>query len=310
MSNDYLNHGLKPHDDYDDLDDLDNVDDDLDGSDDGRARTFPPFQPGRRIGKKFADTWWGNAWIAAMESTALDADQLKKGRKYAFGGFVGPITASPGRISAPVHDGDDYRPYQTLVRFAALSDAEWDRFLDRVAAKAGHIAALLDREMPHDLIGAADDAGVRLLPSDGDLDPECDCPDWDHPCKHAAALSYQASWLLDHDPFVLLLIRGRGEDELTAELRRRNTGRAAVAATGEENEGTPALLAYTAQLRPLPEPPRSVVGDPLELAPLLAEAEAPGIDPDALGLLAAEAAAWARDLLAASPDDDLDMLRD
>lgn len=274
-----------------------------------RAHTFPPFRPGRRIGKKFADTWWGNAWIAEMETTALDPDQLKKGRRYAFGGHVGPITVSPGRISASVHDGDHYQPYQTLVRLAELSDAEWDRFLDRVAAKAGHIAALLDREMPRELVGAAEDAGVRLLPSHGDLDPECDCPGWDYPCQHAAALSYQASWLLDRDPFVLLLIRGRGEEELSAELRRRNTGRAGFAAT-RQSQGTPAPEAYSARPGPLPALPRSVTGEPLVLAPLLAAAEEPGIDPAALSLLAQDAAARAADLLAAGPGDDLVPERD
>lgn len=65
------------------------------------------------------------------------------------------------------------------------------------------------------------------------------------------------------------------------------------------------LAAYAAQPGPLPEPPRPVSGDPLVLAPLLAAAEAPGIDAQALSLLARDAAARARQLLAAEPEDDL-----
>ena len=64
--------------------------------------------------------------------------------------------------------------------------------------------------MPQELVTTADDAGVRLLPGYGDLEPSCDCPSWDHPCRHAAALSYQASWLLDRDPFVLAADAGAG----------------------------------------------------------------------------------------------------
>ncbi|OSC47127.1 hypothetical protein B5181_42380, partial [Streptomyces sp. 4F] len=73
--------------------------------------------------------------------------------------------------------------------------------------RPGHIAALLDKELPHSLA----DCGVPLLPGPGDLAPQCSCPDSGHPCKHAAALCYQTARLLDADPFVLLLLRGRGE---------------------------------------------------------------------------------------------------
>ncbi len=262
-----------------------------------RAISFPPFPPGRRYGKKFADTWWGNAWIESMQDTALDPDQLKSGRKYAFGGQVGAITVSPGRVTAPVHDGDHHHPHTTTVRFAELSDAEWNRFLDRVAAKAGHIAALLDREMPRELVGAAADAGTRLLPGYGDLDPECACPGWDSPCKHAAALAYQVSWLLDRDPFVLLLLRGRGEAELTEELLRRNTGRGARA-DGEPATGTPAADAWAAEPAALPAPPAHLAGA-LDLAPVLAEIDLARhpVDPAALVVLAADAADRARALL-------------
>ncbi|PWU51030.1 hypothetical protein DLJ47_22565 [Micromonospora sp. S4605] len=278
----------------------DELDDDADATeDDRRARTFAAFGPGRRIGKKFADTWWGNAWIEAMERSALDPEQLRKGRRYAFAGQVGPITVSPGRISAPVHDGDQYTPHRTVVRIGTLTDGEWDRLLDRVATKAGHIAALLDREMPHDLIDTADDAGIRLLPSYGDLEPLCDCPSWDHPCRHAAALSYQASWLLDRDPFVLLLMRGRAEPELIEELRRRNARRPVDAVAEGELAGTPADEAYAAVPAPLPEPPGPVHGEPMALAPLLAAHHAVGVDAEALGMLAVDAALRARDLLTA-----------
>lgn len=268
-----------------------------------RAITFPAFPPGKRYGKKFADTWWGNAWIEAMEATALDPEQLKKGRKYAFAGQVGAITVSSGRISAPVHDGDHYRPHTTVIRFRELSDADWDRFLDEVAGNAGHIAALLDRDMPRELVRAADDTGVRLLPSCGDLDTDCGCPGWESPCKHAAALSYQVSWLLDRDPFVLLLVRGRGEDELTEELHRRNTRRAADASAADSAAGTPAAEAWSARPSAPPDPPGPLLAAPLDLAQLLADVdvEEPPVVADAIAVLAADAADRARSLLAGAP---------
>lgn len=210
---------------------------------------FPAFPATKRRPGRFARTWWGNAWLQAMEDTSLDLEQLKRGRRFAYAGLVGPITASPGRIAAQVF-GEDGSMHHTVVFVDRLTSAQWRRFLDEVAVKAGHLAALLDKDMPADLVTAAADADVPLLPGIGDLQPECDCDGFELPCRHAAALCFQTSWLLDADPFVLLLLRGLGRAELTDELRNRAARRAAA---------TPATL------------PATVPGvDPAELAAVVA----------------------------------------
>ena len=249
---------------------------------DERVRGFPAFGATGARGK-FATSWWGRAWVRAMEDTALDLRQLKAGRRYAAAGLVGPITVSPGRIAAVVDDVDG-GPYRTELRLAELSEGDWTRFLDRVASRAGHLAALLDRDMPHDLVEAADDAGVHLLPVIGDLDPECDCPGWELPCKHAAALSFQASWLLDADPFVLLLMRGLGEREIRAELESRTAPREDFAAAAADR--TPGELPDLAAFQPSGAP--SIPA-------------APGVPAEAFALLTANASGQARALLAGEP---------
>lgn len=246
------------------------------------ARGFPAF-PRQRAGARFAASWWGRAWIKAMEDTSLDQGLLRRGRAYAKTGQVGPITVSAGRIAAVTEQEHD-----TVVRVEQLTDDDWARFLDQVAAKAGHIAALLDGDMPYELAEAAEDAGVPLLPAVGDLEPECSCPDWGHPCVHAAALCYQASWLLDADPFVLLLLRGRGERELVEALQERAAAPPG-AGTVRQDAGTPGH----GIVPPLPgPPPLDVTYTPLELE------SAPGVDVNALRALAASAASRARELLA------------
>ena len=230
---------------------------------------FPAFPFTARKPGRFARTWWGNAWLRAMEDTALDLQQLKRGRRFAYAGLVGPITVSAGRLAAQVTN-DDGEVHQTVVLVDRLSDGQWRRFLDEVAAKAGHLAALLDRDMPQDLVEAAAAADVPLLPGIGDLQPECDCAGWELPCTHAAALCFQAAWLLDADPFVLLLLRGLGRDDLTAELRRRAEQRRPAAAP----------------LEPVTGPARSLIVPP-----------APGIDPAELAALVDRAAERARKAL-------------
>ncbi|MEO3868313.1 SWIM zinc finger family protein [Nonomuraea sp. B12E4] len=253
------------------------------------ARGFPAFPP-QRAGARFATSWWGGAWVKAMEDTSLDHGLLRKGRAYAKTGQVGPITVSPGRIAAVAES-----EYDTVVRVEQLTDDAWERFLDQVAAKAGHIAALLEGDMPHDLVEAAEDAAVPLLPAVGDLEPECSCPDWGHPCKHAAALCYQVSWLLDADPFVLLLMRGRGERELIEALQLRDGPAASTAASTVVAAGVPAREAFAAGVPPLPQPPPfDVPFTPPALGP---DPEAGLVNVAALGVLAASAAWRARELL-------------
>jgi uncharacterized Zn finger protein len=202
-------------------------------------------------------SWWARAFTAAMEDAALDATLLRAGRRFAGSGRIGPITVSPGRIAATIEDPDGI--YDVVVDPAAVT------------------------------------ADVALLPTIGDLESDCDCPDIGDPCQHAAGLCYQAAWLLDDDPFVLLLLRGRDADELLDVLGRepaapepadrRDVDRvvAAAAAYTTAPAGLPA---------PLPPPARADV--PVFPPP-------PGLPPDALSHLAAAAATRAKALLTGVP---------
>ncbi|MCF3125681.1 SWIM zinc finger family protein, partial [Streptomyces arenae] len=206
----------------------------------GSGRVFPALPAHRDAKAPFATSWWGNAWIAALEDSALDQGRLTRGRTYAREGAVDTITVAPGRIVAYVH-GSRPRPYRAEIRLRTMLPEHWDRFLDAVATEPAHIAALLDKHMPHALADAAARADVPLLPAGRELAPSCTCPDRGHPCKHAAALAYQTARLLDADPFVLLLLRGGEEQDLLDELSHRNARKAA-----EEERGAGARRGVSA----------------------------------------------------------------
>ncbi|MFF3328463.1 SWIM zinc finger family protein [Streptomyces sp. NPDC002888] len=264
-------------------------------------RTFPAFPALASDGDdtRFAETWWGNAWVAALEEGALDAKRLARGRGYAEQGHVDAITVTPGLVLAYVQ-GSRPRPYRVQVRLRTLGDADWERFLEAAVERPGHIAALLDKEMPQSLA----DCGVPLLPGPGDLEPQCSCPDRGHPCKHAAALCYQTARLLDADPFVLLLLRGRGERELLDALSRRNATRAARAAQEREPALLPGVRATEALApRQLPSLPAPLPVPPHPEQPPAYPAAPGGPDPFALDQLATDAAARAHALLSTGRDE-------
>ncbi|GGT87689.1 SWF or SNF family helicase [Streptomyces violascens] len=257
-------------------------------------RTFEPLPPAH--GRGFAASWWGLAWLKALEDTALDGQQLKQGRRLAREGAVGAVTVRPGRITAVVRDRDGSH-HRSDVLLQELDEDDWDRFLTMAAERAGHIAALLDREMPPHLVEDATSAGVELLPVVGDLEPRCTCEAWDH-CPHTAALSYQVARLLDQDPFVLLLMRGRAERPLLDALQERSA--APVADEPAIPQGIPAEEAFAARdiVPPLPALPQ-LPPEPGEPPHLDTEtAPEPGVDPAALEFLAADAAARAHRMLA------------
>ncbi|MEU8755178.1 SWF or SNF family helicase [Streptomyces chartreusis] len=265
-------------------------------------RTFDALPPAH--GRGFALTWWGQAWLKALEETALDLSQLKAGRRLARAGAVGAVSVRPGRITALVR-GRDRTAHRADVLLEELTGDQWDRFLEMAVERAGHVAALLDREMPPHLVEDAAATGIELLPGMGDLEPQCGCEAWDH-CAHTAALCYQVARLLDQDPFVLLLMRGRGERDLLNDLQARSTATAksrpepSDASARSGSEGVDAAEAHGMGdiLPPLPALPE-LPAEPGTPPSLDTETPAgPGVDPGALKFLAACTAVEAHRLLA------------
>jgi uncharacterized Zn finger protein len=205
--------------------------------------------------RPFGTTWWGRAWIEALEAQ-IDPVRLARGRSYARDGSVVALDLAPGRVAATVQ-GSRPQPYAVTLTIRAFTDSEWERVLDVVSARIAHAAALLDGELPPSLVADVASVGLSLLPGPGDLTPKCSCPDEAEPCKHAAAVCLLVADLLDNDPFELLLLRGRTRGEILSALRSRRAGAtvAPVGAAGADPEEVDAGEAYARVPGPLPDLP-------------------------------------------------------
>ena len=177
---------------------------------------------GPRRGAARATTWWGKAWVRAVEESSYAEADLRAARALARGGQVGQIATESGRYVASV---DDARGLWTVEgSLPVLDEAGLNALVETVAAASGRVAALVAGELPHDLVEQADESGAELLPSGYELGSTCGCDHWTDPCVHALTVLYQLAWLLDGDPFVLFQLRGLPRDELLARLHARTVG--------------------------------------------------------------------------------------
>src|SRR5690242_9029911 len=98
---------------------------------------------------QFGKTWWAGRWIAALERL-VDSGRLARGRSYARSGQVLSLDVGADGVAAKVQ-GSRPTPYQVQIRFRRLTDADWDKVADALAAEARYAAKLLSGEMPEDI---------------------------------------------------------------------------------------------------------------------------------------------------------------
>ncbi len=179
--------------------------------------SHPPV-PARR-GAARATTWWGKAWVRAVEESAYAEGELRAGRALSRQAAVGGISLGRGRLVAAV--ADSHGLWTVDVHLPTFDGEATEALVEVVAAESGRIAALLGGDLPHGLVEHADEVGVELLPFGGELEAACTCQAWVDPCPHALAVLYQAAWLLDGAPLLLFHLRGLPREDLVARLHAR-----------------------------------------------------------------------------------------
>ena len=183
----------------------------------------------------FAKNWWAQRWIVALEEL-VDTGRLTRGRTYARKGQVLSIEETKDGIAARVQ-GSMRTPYKISIKINHLTDAEWDKVFDALSEQALFTAELLAGEMPQDIEQAFKRAKVGLFPSNRrDLETDCSCPDYSNPCKHIAATHYILGERFDEDPFLIFRLRGRTQDQVMQELRKRRAGDEIAEEESEEAE--------------------------------------------------------------------------
>ncbi len=160
----------------------------------------------------FGRTWWGRAFVDLIEGIA-DTGRVGRGRTYARQGQVVTMRLEPGQVVAEVQ-GSQPRPFLVELRVRRLDEEAVAELVDTLRATPGTLAAIVSGTLPESL-------GAQLLPSGGDLDFDCSCPDPGWPCKHAVAVAYLTAERLDEAPVDMLTLRGVEVDRLIGGVEAR-----------------------------------------------------------------------------------------
>lgn len=169
---------------------------------------------------EIGETWWSKRWIGVLHSFGMGA-RLDRGRSYARKGQVVSIDVQKGIVTAKVQ-GTRAKPYSVKIELKPLSEKDWDKVSDAMAAQAVFAAKLLSGEMPPNIEEAFAEAKASLFPtSKKELVTDCSCPDWANPCKHIAAVYYLLAERFDEDPFLIFKLRGQTKEEIIEMLREK-----------------------------------------------------------------------------------------
>lgn len=203
---------------------------------------YPPSRPRAADGIKarstrgeIAKTWWSQRFISSLEAAGVGG-RLARGKNYARRGQVLNMDIAAGAVTASVQ-GSRSRPYRVRIGLPALGKADWAQVTRALAEDAWFAAKLLAGEMPPDIEEVFTGAGLSLFPASvREVSMDCNCPDWEVPCKHLAAVFYLLAEAFDDDPFLVFAWRGRDRDAILDALAAHRSGGVAADRT-EENRG-------------------------------------------------------------------------
>lgn len=201
--------------------------------------------------RDFGRTWWGRAWMEALERIDRDTNRLPRGRTYARGGRVLDIGLAEGKVWASVQ-GTRPRPYRVNIAFREFTPEEKSKIMLLLSERPSIASDLGLGKLPERMLEALKEAGVSLFPSSwSEIQAHCSCPDWANPCKHIAAVYYLLANEIDKDPFITFALRGVSVQE----LRNAAGIPSSLAVAGKDEPGifVPYREIRTSPVIPIPE---------------------------------------------------------
>jgi len=190
---------------------------------------------------------WGERWLAA--ASGAGRARLEKGRALVAEGALAALAVKPGLVEAEVRDRGR-SVLNVRLRVRPLNEKVFDAALRAFSERARTSAELLSGSLPDEADAVFASAGGALLPaSANEVSVTCPCGEAGGACRHAAAVHVALAERFDRDPFLLLLLRGKGRDEVLARLREARARRVPAPQAAPKRAEAAASL----PLEPLPD---------------------------------------------------------
>ncbi len=196
-----------------------------------RTRKGAQLNPVQVAGVKIAQTFWGEAWCANLESYRDYENRLPRGRTYVRSGSVIDLQIYPGEVQALVVGTECYEVEVTIRRLAA---ARWKALREKCAGEIGSLAELLQGKLSDHVKRVITDRATGLFPAPAQIKFTCSCPESADMCKHVAAVMYGIGARLDEAPELFFTLRQTNHRELItgidpAQNDRKKSARKTVA---------------------------------------------------------------------------------
>lgn len=169
-----------------------------------------------------AGNWWAKRWDALVQEMGYGAPDARASRSYR----VKRLEVVPSGISAEIQDRER-GSCAIEVRVTALRDDQWERVSELLSTQSLVSAQLLSGVMPPEIEQVFADAGARLLPMQrGDIAVTCSCCTRGA-CVHLPVVLALFGEMVNDDPGLLFLLRGRDRQQVLRDVRDARGGAAA-----------------------------------------------------------------------------------
>ncbi len=168
---------------------------------DGALQLNPVHEKSRKLAKNA----WGSAWMRQLAYCEQEGFSLAAGRSLLRHGCVLDVQVGRGTIDALV-SGEEL--YEIHLKLAEPDEEKIEYLREQCGAHIDSLVALLDGKIDASVMQQLCDPEEGLLPLPYEWQMDCNCPDWNEPCPHAAAAIYAAGCLIDAEPRLLFTLRG------------------------------------------------------------------------------------------------------
>ncbi|HEX2866419.1 MAG TPA: DEAD/DEAH box helicase [Ignavibacteriales bacterium] len=156
---------------------------------------------------EFGRTWWGSAWIEALEKSEIDRMRLDEGKLQASKGNVKEVKIENREILAFVLDQEE--TFRSKIRLVEFTEEEKQQVKNIIKENPSLVSDLSLGRLPEKILELMNEKGIPLFPSNWQrVISSCTCRENVNPCRHRAAVYYLFANEVDKNPSLLFNLRG------------------------------------------------------------------------------------------------------